>query len=151
MGIVRKTFKKPLLIILKEMKVNISDKSGKSYSKVLEKSEEKTFIGKRVGQVIKLDSIGLEGYEVEITGGSDKQGFPMRKSILGAKRKRALLKGGVGYKKARGGRKKRKSVRGNQIDGDVQQVNVKVVNKGKTKLDKILKKQENKENQGKTK
>jgi small subunit ribosomal protein S6e len=145
LGIVRKTFKKPLLIILKEMKVNISDKSGKSYSKVLEKSEEKMFIGKRVGQVIKLDSIGLEGYEVEITGGSDKQGFPMRKSILGVKRKRALLKGGVGYKKARGGRKKRKNVRGNRIDGDVQQVNVKVVNKGKTKLDKILKKQENKE------
>ena len=133
------------------MKVNISNKTGKSYSKVLEKSEEKTFVGKRVGQVIKLDSMGLEGYEVKITGGSDKQGFPMRKSILGAKRKKALLKGGVGYKKARDGRKKRKSVRGNVIDQDVQQVNVKVVKKGKTKLDKVLKMPKKQEKPEKTK
>ena len=66
----------------------------------------------------------------------------MRKSVLGAKRKRALLLKGVGYKKPTGGQKKRKSVRGNQIDQDVQQVNLTVVKTGKKKLGDVFKKPE---------
>lgn len=124
------------------MKINISTKTGKTYAKELEKNHEKTFISKRVGQTVKLDTLGMEGYEAQITGGSDAQGFPMRKSVLGTKRKRALLTRGVGYRKPENGRKKRKSVRGNQISEDINQVNLKITKEGKTKLEDIFKKEE---------
>ena len=127
------------------MKININAQTGKTYAKEVDKNEQKFFIGKRIGQTIKLDRVGLEGYEAVITGGSDKQGFPLRKSMQGTKRRKALLKGGVGYKKAKHGIKKRKSVKGNQIDEEVQQVNLRVVKKGKTKLEKVFKKPEKQE------
>jgi len=129
------------------MKANISEKTGKTYAKALEKAEEETFIGKRVGEIVKLDKLGLTGYEAEIKGGSDNAGFPMRKSILGTKRKRALLTGGVGYRKPKNGEKKRKMVRGNQIAEDINQVNLKIVKEGKTPLTEIFKKEEKTEEQ----
>lgn len=129
------------------MKINISAKDGKTYAKELDKTNQKVFMGKRIGETVKLDGIGLTGYEAIITGGSDNAGFPMRKSILGTKRKRALLKGGVGYRKAKKGLKKRKTVRGNQVAEDIAQINLKVVKEGKTKLSETFKKEENQKEQ----
>ncbi|MBR9678910.1 MAG: 30S ribosomal protein S6e [Nanoarchaeota archaeon] len=124
------------------MKLNISEKTGKTYVKELDKSEQKFLTNKRIGETIKLDTIGLAGYEAQIMGGSDSQGFPMRKSILGTKRKKTLLIKGVGYKKPQNGQKKRKSVRGNQLDTDIKQVNMKIIKNGKTKLEEIFKKED---------
>jgi len=127
------------------MKLNINEKTGKTYVKELDKSTSKFLTNKRIGETIKLDTIGLNGYEALIMGGSDKQGFPMRKSMLGTKRRKALLKSGVGYKHPKNGQKKRKSVRGNVIEEDIKQVNVKITKTGKTKLEAVFKKEEKKE------
>ena len=62
--------------------------------------------------------------------------------MLGIKRRRALLKSGVGYKHPQNGQKKRKSVRGNVIENDIKQVNVKITKQGKTKLETVFKKEE---------
>ncbi len=117
-------------------KLVVSDpKTRKSYQK--EVSGE-GILGKKIGDKFSGGVAGLEGYELQVTGGSDKDGFPMRKDVDGSARKRILLSGGVGFKPLLGGQRKRKSIRGNTVSEDVAQVNSKVVKEGKLSLDKIF-------------
>lgn len=43
----------------------------------------RVFMEKRMGQEVAIDSLGEEfaGYVVRITGGNDKQGFPMKQGM----------------------------------------------------------------------
>jgi len=118
-------------------KIVISDKNGKAYQ--IEK-DVPTFIGMRIGQDFDGSLVGLTGYKLQLTGGSDKEGFPMRRDLDGMIRRKALLTGGVGYKSKKKGVKKRKTIRGNRIGEDIVQVNVKVVEKKKDakKIEDIL-------------
>lgn len=84
-------------------------------------------IGLKIGDVFEGDVIGAPGFKLEITGGSDKDGFPMRKDVPGASRKRLLLSSGPGYRPLKKGMKKRKNIRGNAISEAVAQINCKVV------------------------
>ncbi len=120
------------------MILNISNKNGKSYR--MEIKEE--LIGKRIGDIIDGAIIGMEGYELEITGGSDKQGFPMRKDIEGQKRVRALLSKGPGFRPKEKGERRRKNVRGKVIAEDISQVNLKIIKMGKKNLEEIFTKKE---------
>ena len=71
-----------------ELKIVVSDpKTGKSYQKAL---AENVLIGKKLKQKIKGDELGLAGYELEITGGSDDSGFGMRSDMEGLLKKRCL-------------------------------------------------------------
>lgn len=127
------------------MKIVVSNpETGKSYQKELEASQEKTLRGKKIGDPLKGDTLGLVGYELELTGGSDQQGFPMRVDLHGTARKRLLLSSGPGYKAKRKGERKRKSIRGNTVAEDIAQVNLKVVKAGKEKLEKLFGKAEGK-------
>lgn len=80
-------------------------------------------------------------YELQITGGSDKDGFPMRPDLPGTGRKRLLLSGGVGYNPREKGVRRRKTVRGRVISADTVQINVKVVKHGKIPLEEFFKKE----------
>ncbi len=115
----------------------IGSKDGKSYKADL--SEK--LVGKKVGETIDGSLIGLEGYELLITGGSDKQGFPLRKDVEGQKRVKSMLSKTPGFKPKRKGERRRKSVRGKIIAEDVAQVNLKVVKAGKAKLEDVFKKE----------
>jgi hypothetical protein len=84
----------------------------------------------------------LEGYEIEVTGGSDKDGFPMRPDVEGPGRKKIILTAPPGYHPEHRGKRKRKTVRGNTISLDISQVNIKVVKAGKKKLADIMGKKE---------
>lgn len=95
-----------------------------------------SLIGKKIGEKIDGSSIGLSGFTLQVTGGSDKDGFPMRPDLDGVMRKKALLTKGIGFrgtKKIRKvkykvkGMRKRKYVRGNTISDSIVQVNLKVV------------------------
>ncbi len=97
-----------------------------------------TFIGMKIGERFDGSMIGLNGYVLQVTGGSDKDGFPMRRDLSGTARKRALLVGGVGCKPKVNGIRKRKTIRGNRIGEDISQVNVKIVEKGKEGVEKLL-------------
>ncbi len=119
------------------MKFVISTKSGKAYGT---SSDEDQFIGKKIGETVKLDSIGLTGFEAVITGGSDKQGFPMNNSVQGIARRKILTAKGLGFKsksKVKGERK-RVSVRGNTISKEVTQINLKVTKDGTRKIAEIF-------------
>lgn len=120
-----------------EIKLNIGHK-GKSYVMDFENILE----GKKLGDKIPGDFFGLDGYELEITGGSDSVGFPMRKDIPGMGRKRPLSVGGTGFGKSEKGLQRRKTVVGNTIGAHTAQVNVKVTKEGSKKLDEIFKKEE---------
>ncbi len=111
-------------------------KTKRTYQKEVETD---ALIGKKIGDVIPGDAIGLAGYELQITGGSDKDGFPMRKDIEGTRRVRALLSKGPGFRPKRKGEKRRKTVRGNTIAEDIVQINFKVVKWGEGNLEEWAK------------
>jgi small subunit ribosomal protein S6e len=126
------------------MQIVISDsKAGKAY-KVEGKDAEANalFIGKRIGDVVDADILGLGGYALEITGGSDKQGMPMRKDVSGTARKRILITNSPGYQQKEQGKRRRKSVRGNEISTEISQINVLIKEYGKKPLDELLVKAE---------
>jgi small subunit ribosomal protein S6e len=115
---------------------------GKTYQLELDEAKSKVLLGKRVKEVVSGDSLGLSGYELEITGGSDKDGFPMRVDLHGTVRKKILMAGGAGFHAHKAGERMRKTVRGNTIADDIAQVNAKVVKKGKEELAKLAPKKE---------
>jgi len=117
------------------MKVVISMK-GKSFQKEI---DGEIFYGKKIGDKIEGSVIGLDNYELVITGGSDKQGFPMRKGVHGTARKKLLLSGGPGYRPRRKGVRRRKSIRGEVVSPEIAQLNLKVVKEGDKKFEDILK------------
>ncbi|RLN28161.1 ribosomal protein s6 RPS6-2 [Panicum miliaceum] len=77
----------------------------------------RAFYDKRISQEILGDALGEEfkRYVCKITGGCDKQGFPMKQGVLTSGRVRLLLHGGTpcfrGYGR-RDGERRRKSDRG---------------------------------------
>lgn len=115
------------------MKFVVSTKSGKAYT--IASDETKQFFGKKIGETITLDAIGLTGFEAVITGGSDKQGFPMDKSVQGTPRKKIFTARAIGFKPKVKGERKRHSVRGNTIGSEISQVNLKITKEGKINLE----------------
>ena len=125
------------------VKFVISDpKTGKTYQKEVEQKKIIGLMSLRIGDEFDAGVIDLPGYRLKITGGSDKDGFPMKKGVAGTSRKRLLLSGGVGYNPKEKGIKRRKTVRGQVLSEDIVQVNCVVVKEGKKKLEELLKKSE---------
>ncbi|MBI5332212.1 MAG: 30S ribosomal protein S6e [Candidatus Aenigmarchaeota archaeon] len=97
-------------------------------------------LGKKIGESIPGDFLGLVGYELSIRGGHDNSGFPMLKNVNGAVKKELLLTKGKGFdarlkrkKKlmdAKKGLRKRKTIRGNAISLETSQINCKVMKQG---------------------
>ncbi|XP_042638434.1 LOW QUALITY PROTEIN: 40S ribosomal protein S6 [Orycteropus afer afer] len=98
--------------------------------KLIEVDDERklrTFYEKRMATEVAADSLGDEwkGYVVRISGGNDKQGFPMKQGVLTHGRVRLLLsKGHSCYRPRRTGERKRKSVRGCIVDANLSVLNL---------------------------
>merc|ERR1712100_171134 len=95
------------------------------------------FYDKRMSQEVSGDSLGDEfkGYKFRISGGNDKQGFPMMQGVLCPDRVRLLLrKGSKCYRQRRTGEMKRKSVRGCIVAHDLSILNLVVVSKGPNEI-----------------
>ena len=128
-----------------EFKAVINDvKTGKSYQVPVTGHHANSLIGKKIGDVVDGIFVGLPGYKLTITGGSDKDGFPMRKDLPGVKRRKLLLTRGVGFNSAEPGLRKRKSVRGNTISPDTIQLNMKVTGPGSKPIEELIKVEEKK-------
>lgn len=124
-----------------EFKVVISDpQTGHTYQKVVSGANANKIIGKKVGENINGTLVELPpDYELKITGGSDKDGIPIRPDIAGSSRKRILVSGGVGFNPKKDGLKRRKLLRGKGISRDVIQLNTKVEKFGKVPLSEYFK------------
>jgi len=91
------------------------------------------FYDKRMAQEVDIGSLGEEwkGYMVRITGGNDKQGFPMKQGVLTNQRVRLLMGAGHScYRPRRTGERKRKSVRGCIVDANLSVLNLVILKKG---------------------
>ena len=119
-------------------KLCISDPStGRTFQKEIKDNMARPFIGLNIGEAINGDSFELNGYEFQITGGSDYCGFPMRRGILG-QRKKITIYGGIGFRGAEKGIQKRKTVCGHKIHENISQINLKVLKAGAKKLNEIF-------------
>ncbi len=117
---------------------------GKSYQ--IEKDQKDApVLGKKIGDTIQGDFLGLAGYEFQISGGSDKDGFPMRKDIEGVMRRKILIGEGTGFHTDVEGLHRRRTLRGNTIAADITQVNCRVVKEGQKPIEEIFVKNEPKE------
>eukprot|EP00004_Rigifila_ramosa_P024093 TRINITY_DN68_c0_g1_i1.p2 TRINITY_DN68_c0_g1~~TRINITY_DN68_c0_g1_i1.p2 ORF type:complete len:269 (+),score=80.88 TRINITY_DN68_c0_g1_i1:46-807(+) len=118
------------------MKLNISYPQNGTQKLVDIDDEKKVriFYDKRISQEVDVgDALGEEfkGYVFRISGGNDKQGFPMMQGVLQASRVRLLLdKNSKCYRTRRTGERKRKSVRGCIVGADLSVLNLVIVKKG---------------------
>lgn len=117
------------------MKLNFSSPATGG-SKVIEIDDEKylrCLYDQRIGHEIAGKELGEDyaGYVFRISGGNDKQGFPMKQGVLTTGRVRLLLKAGSScYRQRRDGERKRKSVRGCFVGPDLAVVSLVVVEDG---------------------
>lgn len=132
-----------------EFRANISDpKTGKSYQKQVGGNQANAILGKKIGD--KMDGIFVEmpGYKLEITGGSDKDGFPMRRDLPGPRRKKLLISKGMGFNPHMEGERRKKTMRGTQVSPDIAQINMKVVTRGPRSVEELLGKKQEGANEG---
>lgn len=115
-----------------KFKVIVSDPSA-SKSKVVELDGARAvpLIGRRLGESLDGSVLGMPGLKLQLTGGSDKDGFPMRPNIHGGVRLSVIVSKSVGFHPKREGERRRKTLRGNVITEDIVQVNMKVLEKPK--------------------
>ena len=130
------------------IKLDIGTKSGKTYHIELDEEKSEIFIGKKLKDIIKGEDFNskFSGFEFQITGMSDKQGFPGLNFVKGPVTKKILLKKGKGMKqkKPRGVRV-RKSIHGDTINKEIIQINLKAIKEPKP-FGEILEKENKKDN-----
>jgi len=115
-----------------KFKVIVSDpETGTSKVVDLEESRATPLVGRKIGEIIDGAIVDLPAQKVQIVGGSDKDGVPMRPSVHGGVRRNVVLSGGVGFNPKNSGERKRKAVRGNVLTDEIVQVNAKIVEKPK--------------------
>jgi small subunit ribosomal protein S6e len=120
-------------------KLVISDpEEGKAIQYELDDAKTNALVGKSVGDIVEGDVLGLPGYKLKITGGSDASGFPIRPDVHGSGKKRILIKGPPGFKSNRKGMAKRKTVRGRELSLGISQVNMRIEEKGSTPLEELV-------------
>jgi len=124
------------------MKLNISYPAVGS-QKLIEVDDDlklRAFYDKRMATEMSAESLGDEwkGYIVRISGGNDKQGFPMKQGILTNGRVRLLLsKGHSCYRERRKGERRRKSVRGCIVDANLSVLNLVILKKGEAEIPEL--------------
>lgn len=140
-----------------EFKANIADpRNGKTYQTVVSGHHANSLIGKVIGDEFDGIFVGLPGYKLVLTGGSDKQGFPMRKDLMGTQRKKVLVAESTGFQaklkqkkrkavntkqgreKMMGGVRRRKTLRGNTISPEIIQVNMRITSYGPKEITEML-------------
>jgi small subunit ribosomal protein S6e len=118
-----------------DFKLVLSDpKAGLAYNVSVSGGSASAFLGKRIGDEVDGAPVGLGGYRMKITGGSDRNGNPMRGDLPGMARKRLLLSGGTGFHPRLEGERRRKMIRGNEITPEFVQINASVTAYGEKPL-----------------
>jgi len=103
---------------------------------MIEVEDEKklrAFYDKRISHEVEGENLGDEfkGYIFRISGGNDKQGFPMLQGVLTSQRIQLLFtKGMPCYRPRKRGERKRKSVRGCIVSADLSVISLVIVKKG---------------------
>lgn len=110
-----------------QFKVVISDSNGKSISQELKDKVASPLLGLKIGDIIDSNVIGINGGKMQITGGSDKSGTPMRPDLHGGVKKYILLARGIGMRNRNPGIRIRKLIRGSMVTEEIYQLNCKLL------------------------
>jgi small subunit ribosomal protein S6e len=122
-----------------EFTVAVSDpETGTTYQVDVSDQDANRFIGRELGEEVDGSAVGLDGFTLELTGGSDNAGRPMRGGVAGPTLKEVLLEGGTGYNPSRDGERKRVTVRGREVSADTRQINVRIDQRGDGDVDELL-------------
>ncbi len=121
-----------------EFKVVISD-GAKSWQIVVDGHHANSLIGKKIGEEVDGIFVSLPGYKLQITGGSDKDGFSMRSDLQGMQRRKILTAKGKGFRSGDKGVRKRLTVCGNTTSLNTSQINMKITKKGVKPIEELLK------------
>jgi small subunit ribosomal protein S6e len=112
--------------------------SGRSYDVEIDGQDANRFLGRDIGDEVDGGAVGLDGYTVEITGGSDAAGRPMREDVAGSSLSDVLLAGGTGFNPSRDGERRRVSVRGREVGEEIVQLNVRIAERGDGDVAELL-------------
>lgn len=122
-----------------EFQVDVADpEDGATYQFEVDGQTANRFVGREIGAEIDAGSLGLSGYTVELTGGTDNAGRPMRSDVAGQDLSSVLLTGGVGFNPTVDGERKRVSVRGREVSSDTRQINAKIVDHGNQPVEELI-------------
>ncbi|NLE03376.1 MAG: 30S ribosomal protein S6e [Crenarchaeota archaeon] len=111
-----------------KFKVIVSDpQTGTSNVVEVEEARAVPFIGKKIGETIDGSVVDLPATKLQIMGGSDKDGVPMKPNVHGGVRRKVVLSKGIGFNAKREGERRRKAVRGNTITDEIVQINIKII------------------------
>jgi small subunit ribosomal protein S6e len=122
-----------------EFTVAVADpEDGMTYQVDVSDQDANRFIGRELGEEVEGNAVGLDGYTLELTGGSDNAGRPMRDDVRGPNLKSILLEGGTGYNPSKDGERKRVTVRGREISDDTRQINARISERGSQSVDELL-------------
>lgn len=119
-----------------DFKLVLSDpRTGRAYNVNVGGGAAGMLIGRKIGDEVDGGAVGLPGYRMKITGGSDRNGTPSRRDLPISGRRRLLLSGGIGFKPVMEGERRRKSMRGSEIAADFVQINAMVTSYGEKLLE----------------
>ena len=122
-----------------EFKAIINDvKTGKSYGVAVSGHHANSLIGKNIGEIVDGIFVGLPGYKLKITGGSDNTGVPMRGDMPGNKRRTLLMSDGISFHEKYPGQRKRVAIRGSAISVSIVQINMAVAEYGPKSIEESL-------------
>jgi small subunit ribosomal protein S6e len=122
-----------------EFQVAVADPDdGTTYQFDVEGQDANRFLGREIGAEVEGGSVGLSGYTLEITGGSDDAGRPMREDVAGPDLKALLLDGGTGFNPSKEGERRRITVRGREVSDATSQVNARITGRGGESIDDLL-------------
>ncbi|MDZ7731288.1 MAG: 30S ribosomal protein S6e [Natrialbaceae archaeon] len=113
--------------------------SGLSHQVEVDGQDANRFLGRSIGEEVDGAAVGLDGYTLEITGGSDDAGRPLNPSVAGSSLQQVLMSGRqTGYHPERDGERRRITVRGRELADTVAQVNATIVDRGGTEVEELL-------------
>ncbi|NHN65753.1 30S ribosomal protein S6e [Haloarcula sp. JP-Z28] len=122
-----------------EFTVAVSDpEDGHTYQIDVDGQDANRFIGRELGDEVDGGAVGLDGYSLELTGGSDTSGRPMRPDVRGVTTKEIMSDGGVGFEPTTDGERKRITVRGREVSDDTRQINAKITARGSDDVAELL-------------
>ncbi len=115
------------------MKIVYSDKkTGKSAQAEVNADMAATLMSKRIGDIVGGEVIGLDGYKLKITGGSDSSGFPMHRYVQGSVKTTTLKRD------KRGSVKGRSTVVGGVVSVDIAQINTVIEEYGSKPVEQLF-------------
>ena len=113
--------------------------TGEAHGIEVDGQDANRFLGRELGDEVDGTAVGLDGYTLEITGGSDAAGRPLRADVSGPDLRDVLVaERSTGYKPDRGGERRRVTVRGREIGEEVVQINVQVAERGDRPIEELL-------------